>query len=140
MKQLTLLGLRSHASWQALPSDVQSSCIPSRNLDLLFEGHDMLCSSTRFSIASSSMELYDQLEQLDSRTIYIDDNITVPVQDWPMNIVIANYRLVLLSHSLSQVMAQFVARFVEETFAWMLLAASHLCLRPESWHASACLM
>ena len=45
------------------------------------------------------MELFDQLEQLDSRTIYIDDNITVPVEDWPMNIVIANYRSVFLAHS-----------------------------------------
>ncbi|KAK9822430.1 hypothetical protein WJX74_006966 [Apatococcus lobatus] len=57
-------------------------------------------SSEKFSVASSSMELYDHLERLDSRTIYIDDNITVPTEDWPMNIVIANYRQVVVQSAL----------------------------------------
>ena len=45
-------------------------------------GNHVLCSSQLYTLAASSSELLDELQQLDSRTIYIEENITVPAGDW----------------------------------------------------------
>ena len=52
----------------------------------------MFCSSQLYTSAASSYELLDELQQLDSRTIYIEEDITVPNGEWPMTQVISNYR------------------------------------------------
>ena len=49
-------------------------------------------SSNLYSASATSLDLLDQLSLLDSRTIYIEDNVSVLIGDWPTTIVVANYR------------------------------------------------